>query len=464
MIKNPKYYESPHKIAMAPKGTPVLLALSGGADSTSLLYNLVSEGKEAGYTVFAAHVNHNIRLCGYDNEAARDEEFCRRLCEKLGVKLFVLNAHVPEIAKQTGESIEGAARRVRYDFFSEIMEENDIPILVTAHNANDNFETQLFNLCRGSGISGMVGIPKCRPLHNGKLVVRPILSGNKAEILEFCSENGISYVEDSTNSELDATRNKLRNLIIPELADIFPAVQRSAYRLSEAASEISDYMKGEAQSFIESFCEIDSELCIPLNEFKFKHVALRKSVITLISKELDLSLESVHIDSILSLAERGVPHSKIDLPSGFACSIEDGCVCFAKSCEEKQDDGYNIPLIDVTYIPNAEFCVSIGKKLNDGAYSPYASATLYSDKIKKGLLSGLACVRTRTAGDKIIDGGNTKKLKKLMCDKKIPLKERNILPLICLDGEIVYAPLCAICDEAKRRGEGEVEIFIYKKS
>ena len=121
MKKIPTYYESPHKIAGVGASEPVLLGLSGGADSTSLLYNLVEDGKKNGFTVYAAHVNHNIRLDGYKNEAARDEEFCHKLCDKLGVKLFVKSVDVPALARERGESLEGVARDVRYAFFFEIM-------------------------------------------------------------------------------------------------------------------------------------------------------------------------------------------------------------------------------------------------------------------------------------------------------------------------------------------------------
>ncbi len=470
MIKIPTYYKSPHKIAGVNSKAPVLLGLSGGADSVSLLYNLLASAEDEGFEVFAAHVNHNIRLDGYNNEAARDEQFCRELCDSLGVKLFVASIDVPALAKSTGESIEGAARRARYDFFSEVMEMEGISLLVTAHNATDNFETQIFNLCRGSGISGLSGIPESRELGDGKLIVRPILSGTKAEILEFCSENSVFYVTDSTNFETDATRNKIRNLIVPELEKIFPAAQCAAARLSASASDIADYMRCQAISYLDSEAVAhDSELSFPACSFNNLHIALRREIVSCASKKLQISIEYTHIQSIITLIERAIPHSSIDLPDGYLCKIEDGYAVISnedKPCDNSPE--YEIPFdSSVIEIDSRGFCVAMGEdsiaKIDDKIYSLYTSATIKSDKIKNSLLSGRGIIRSRREGDRIIDGGNTKKIKKLMCDKKIPLKTRASIPLICLDGEIIYAPMCAICDDAKRCGEGEIQIFIYKK-
>lgn len=470
MIKLPTYYTSPHKIAGVDAKHPVLLALSGGADSVSLLYNLIDESRTVGFTVFAAHVNHNIRLDEYNNEAMRDEEFCRDLCDSLGVKLFVESVDVPSLAKESGESIEGAARRARYLFFAKVMQENDISILVTAHNATDNFETQLFNLCRGSSVAGTVGIPECRDFDGDKKIVRPILSATKGEILEFCSENSIPFVTDSTNFETDATRNKIRNIILPELQKIFPAAQRSARRLAVSAAETVDFMKNEADAYLKKEARADSgKIFFSPDSFNLLHIALRREIVSSLAKDFDISLEFTHIQSVITLIERAIPHSRIDLPKSLICRLEDGMVIFEIEREILASHlDYEIPFDGkFAMIPNTDFCVVAGSEnlsLLDGkSYTPYSGAILKSNKIKDGLLSGRASVRSRREGDRIVDGGNTKKLKKLMCDKKIPLEIRNSIPLLCLDGEIVYAPMCAISDSAKMDGEEETRIFIYKK-
>ena len=132
----------------------ILVAFSGGADSSLLLYALHDLCKENDFSLFAAHVNHGIR----GDEAIRDRDFCVGVCKKMGIEIFVLDADVPSIARETGKSIESAARDVRYDFFADVMAKNDIDILATAHNADDNLETLIFRLARGTGLRGLCGI------------------------------------------------------------------------------------------------------------------------------------------------------------------------------------------------------------------------------------------------------------------------------------------------------------------
>ncbi len=468
MTKLPTYYNSPHEIAGVDKKAPVLLALSGGADSVSLLYNLVTESKSEGFEVFAAHVNHNIRLDGYGNEAKRDEDFCRELCERLGIRLFVKSVDVPTLAKALGESIEGAARRVRYEFFSEIMREQGISLLVTAHNASDNFETQIFNLCRGSSLAGICGIPRRRSFDGDKLIVRPILSGTKAEILGFCEENSISFVTDSTNLETDATRNKIRNIIVPELEKIFPSAQSAAARLAMTAADAVEYISGQAQAYLDGASATDGKISFSCESFLSLHISLQREVVSLAAKKLGVGLEYTHIQSVVRLIANGVPHSGLNLPSGLICRIEDGRAVISAKDEDVVSADYEISFNgSLAELDSAGFCVVAGEKnlskINTEIYTLYTNATLKGDKIKDGLLAGRGMLRSRREGDRIIDGGNTKRLKKLMCDKKIPMNIRNSLPILTLDGEIVYVPMCAISDSAKRGDEGEIQIFIYKK-
>lgn len=464
MKKTPNYYESPHKIAGVDNHEAVLIGLSGGADSTSLLYNLVEDGRLNGFTVYAAHVNHNIRLEDFNNEAARDENFCRELCDRLGVRLFVKSVDIPALAKKRGESIEGVARNERYAFFSEIMERENISVLVTAHNASDSFETQLFNLCRGGGIGGLAGIPKLRTLDNGRVVARPILSATKSEILEFCRENYISFVEDSTNDCCDVTRNKLRHTAVPALCDIFPAAQRSAMRFSAVASEISDYMLSSAVEFIENGAEIgETSASLPLNKFNSLHIALRRAVVSRVAKGLGVGLEYVHIQSVIELSERAVAHSMLNLPDSLECSIENARLCFLLRKDTLPEPEPFDMNFDGKRAEIGEYLISI-ERVDAIGSTLYASAELFSDRIAEAVASGRASLRSRREGDRIVDGGNGKKIKKLMCDKGIPSRERAEIPLLCVDGEIIYAPLCAICDNAKRIGEKITEIFIYKKS
>ena len=455
----PSYFKDPHTLAGLDEREPVLVALSGGSDSSALLHLLCVLKQKRDFPLYAAHVNHNIRTEAFGNEAARDEAFCASLCSSLGVELFVHRADVPQIAQTEGKSIETAARDVRYDFFAKIMEQKGIRILATAHNADDNLETQIFNLCRGCGIEGISGIPTVRPLdRKGQCVaVRPLLSATKQEIFELCRQNHIEYVSDSTNFEDDCTRNKLRLNLIPMLREIFPSPEKSGARLSDAAREDNDFITSEAKRFLEG-CE-----SINTCQLSTLHPAVAKRVIKLrFDETFAASLEKVHVDEVLKFAASG-KNGCISLPSLTKAVFTDGVLTFEPDKTEKDAaESYEFPLSEGFNIINGTlFAVCITKcgcnqPIIDVNYSLYASADL------KGEHNELYA-RNRRAGDAILDGGVHKKLKKLMCDKKVPLSDRDTLPLIISREEIIYTPLCAISDIARaKKAEREFNISIYK--
>lgn len=452
-------FTEPHTLTKLNKTEPILLGLSGGADSSALLHLLCLYRERAGCEIFAAHLNHGIRTEEYGNEALRDENFCRSICEKLNVRLFIKRLDIPSMSKISGKSLETEARDARYAFFAEIMRQNKIKILATAHNADDNLETQLCNLARGCGIDGMIGIPECRPMSeiDGAIVIRPILKAQKSEFLSFCAENSIQYVTDSTNFHDDCTRNVIRNNVIPKLSSLFPSLQKSALRLSRAAAEDSDFIFYEAKSFLDS-CNGKIEA----SKLKALHISVRKRVIMLaFDKECGSSLENVHISDILALLDSQKNGVSVSLPNKKRAEIIDGYLhfgddnrdrCTTESYSQKLDFGLNP-------IKNTPFAVFVGKSApsdNVGGCKPYAKATIKDTGAK-------LYVKNRSSGEFITDGGVNKKIKKLMCDKKVPLLDRDILPIICADGQAIYVPLCAVSDSVKSKNEVDcLYIAIYK--
>ena len=189
-------------------GDSVLVALSGGADSVFLLNIMLLLKDEFNLSIYAAHINHMLR----GKEADYDEEFCRTLCKKNDIKLFTHRADVALIAKETSVSEEVAGRNVRYTFFNEILEKENIQKIATAHNFDDNIETVFMRFIRGTGISGLCGIP-----YKNNNIIRPILDIKRSEIEDFLSECNADYVTDKTNFEQIYTRNKIRLGIIPEI-------------------------------------------------------------------------------------------------------------------------------------------------------------------------------------------------------------------------------------------------------
>lgn len=208
-----------------PREIPVVVAVSGGADSVALLACLC----ELGYVCVAAHCNFHLR----GDESMRDMRFVEALTERLGVDLYVRDFNVPEAMAATGESLEMACRRLRYEWFDELLTTLRAGDVAVGHHREDNVETFFLNLARGSGIAGLTGMSYRRD-H----VIRPLLDCSRAQIEEYLNKRGLDYVVDSTNLELDCRRNCLRNSLLPELERLLPGalagVERSMRMLADA--------------------------------------------------------------------------------------------------------------------------------------------------------------------------------------------------------------------------------------
>ena len=446
----PKGFTPPHLLSGLCKDAPILIGLSGGADSGALLYMLTLYSKESGAKIYAAHVNHGIRGA----EADRDEEFCRKLCSELGVEFFSVKLDVPRIAEERGDSIETAARDLRYEFFDGLMAEHSIPILATAHNANDNLETVIFNLVRGSSLTGMCGIPQTRACRYGT-VIRPILSMSKDEIYDFCHKNGLSYVTDSTNADTEYTRNMIRARIIPLLTEINSGAIKNASRLTASLRADSLCLESMKDMFLEGLCDENSVETEKINGSP--DAISNRAIVELYKRVSDGStLEYTHIDAVRKLCARSVPHSSIDLPAGIVAVIEDGRVIFEPRKEKTEYSDYVFPLTEGENRISQTNCEII-ILYSQNAKIIYKNSILTS--IDSAKIFGSVYARSRRGGDKILSGGMHKSVKKLMCEKKIPPELRQRLPVICDDKGILAIPAVAVRDGAKK-ADGDLKIVV----
>lgn len=234
---------------MSDGAATICAALSGGADSVSLLLALCALKDELGVEIAACHLNHGLR----GGESDADERFCWELCERLLVPLYSKKINVAELV-QKHESLEEAARRARYAFFGEALERfGEKCVLATAHSANDNAETVLLNLTRGTGLLGLCGIPPVRVF--GDLgehrVIRPLIGCTRSEIEQYLNGAGQDYVTDKTNLSEDYTRNKLRRRVLPELAAINPSVVSTIGRMTENLRADSVFLQSLAKKAFE---------------------------------------------------------------------------------------------------------------------------------------------------------------------------------------------------------------------
>ena len=218
----------------------VTAAVSGGADSVALLHSLKMLERELDIRLSACHVNHNLR----GEESDGDEAYVRSLCRELDVPLRVFSVDVSgSVAKH--QSVEERARELRYEAFASMSNELGSKV-ATAHNACDNTETVLLNLLRGTGLKGLCGIPPVRDN-----LIRPLILCTRDEIEEYCRDNGLKYVTDSTNASTAYTRNKIRLGIIPKLLEINPSLHEGVGRMTLALSEDSRFLEDMARTALD---------------------------------------------------------------------------------------------------------------------------------------------------------------------------------------------------------------------
>lgn len=441
---------------------PMLIALSGGADSRVLFHLAALHCRRHGSQFYACHVNHGIR----GDEAIRDRDFCVALAKDCPecADIFVLNADVPALAAASGNSLELEARRVRYSFFESIMTENNIPILVTAHNADDNLETLIFNLTRGSGAKGMCGIPESRPTPGG-ILIRPMLGIPKSEILEYCRANSLQYVTDSTNSSQEYTRNLIRARIIPCLEEINPSVRQAAARLSESMKELCGYTFGQAEEYL------PADGCPSVSLLSKAPAPLLTAALSTVAERNGIDLCAVHLSALANLITEAKDGTSLSLPDKKRAVIYGDSLCFEHDDRVAvEPTPFDVPLSEGSLSPSS--CCQMQVSLTDrgcdislsltlnreksinskNVYKLDIRAHIISDKINKLSLSeNRLRLRTRRPGDRIASGGINKSIKKLMCDRSLPRAARDRIPLLCLGDEVLWVPGVATADQTKCR-------------
>ncbi|MGM9643399.1 MAG: tRNA lysidine(34) synthetase TilS [Eubacteriales bacterium] len=425
-----------------------LLALSGGADSVCLFHLLVKTG--ARFAV--AHVNHGIR----GEEALRDEEFCRALAEKHGVEFHLLRADVPSIARERGENVEEAARNVRYAFFAELMRENGIPFLLTAHNATDNAETLLLALARGVSPSGACGIPRERELEYGR-VIRPLLSFTKTEITEYCRANSHEFVTDSTNSDVTYSRNRIRHRVLPELEIINPAAAEAISRFTQAQREDGEFLDGLALDFLEKHGLDREKLCRLA-------CPVAKRVLAISARRAGAAPESVHVRAMLEALKSG---AGVSLPGGVVFAVRGEKAEFAPECRIPKRERSVYPDIEPIKLCKGEnrfgdailnvVCSELTKDCPQ-VHNLSTKAHINLDTIKEQLIA-----RPRREGDRILIGGRHRSVKKLISERMsaLPLEVRRALPVITDGEEIVWVPGLAVADAYDAKNSGKVLTVDY---
>ncbi len=437
---------TPQTLAGAAPDTPVLVALSGGADSSALLHLLAQQGKREHFTVSAAHVNHCIRGA----EAERDRDFCIALAKQYGVKLYLDEVDVPAIAARSGTSVEEAARKVRYAFFERIMREEGIPLLVTAHHADDQLETFLFRLCRGTTDVGLCGIAPVRVFAGGYLV-RPLLEVTRREILQYCADRSLQYVTDSTNADTAYARNRLRAEVVPVLETLFCEPQRRVSALTEELREDSAYLGAIAREFLHKH---ERDECLPCSAVReLPPPILRRVLDAWLQQTVGQGCERVHKEAVRSLlVDARARNAEVALPKGLIAVRDGDRLCVTKRSPEAIS--FFEPLqLGEWVTPDGKYRIFVKKttektKINNLSTQTYIILHTDFDIIKSGLYW-----RTLKEGDRLLCNGMHKRLRRLYREAGISARERFELPLLCDAEGVLWAPYVGAREGLPEAGE-----------
>lgn len=439
MQKNIRF-TPPWELAEKAPHSAVLLAFSGGADSCALLHLLAQDARKEGYELLLAHVNHGIR----GEEALRDRAFCERIAKQYRLEICFADLDVPALAKQSGRGLEEEAREARYAFFAELMQARKIGLLATAHHADDNLETILFRIARGTSLRGLGGIHPTRAFGSEGILVRPLLQATRQEILQYCEQNCLEYVTDSTNADTAYSRNRLRADVIPVLEELFANPQHRAIELCEQMRADEDFLSAAAEAFLR---ENLSSKGLPIHALKALHASIkRRALLLYFCERIGSDPEGVHLSALVQMLEQGCNGLQVTLPNGWCAVTEGGYFCLRLQ-EIVQGKPFRFAFLEgCQSLPESNIKILV-KKDERATNVHNLSTTSYIN------LKGLSAImidtlywRSRQEGDTIYMGGMTRKLRKLYNQKQIPLRLREQLPLLCDEQGIVWAPFVGARD------------------
>lgn len=399
------------------------MGLSGGADSMALFHLLYANKEKLDIKLVALHVNHGLR-----KESDSEEVFITDYCKKLGVECVVKKLDMGSSAKPQGLSTEMWARKLRYEFFEAEAEKYGAKI-ATAHSLSDRCETVIFNLCRGTSLKGMCGIPAVR----GN-IIRPLINCTRTDIETYCTENNIEYVTDKTNFSEEYSRNKIRLKVVPVLRQINPKTEQLIGDFSQEMEQIYTFLTQLSDTLYRN--------SISLNGFHLETIQKQDDVVikfflrNILDRYGCLSKENIN-DILQGIRAGGFCRQ---LSKDIVCQIKNGYLTFFKpkvSVKEKNTEIIPIETGETAVFMGEEYIIreismqelEKNKKIDKN----YLNNCIDCDTINCKLF-----LRTRRTGDSFTfsDRKVTKTLKKLFTEDKIPLKLRDSLAVLT-DGENV---------------------------
>ena len=401
-------------------GDGIVIGLSGGADSVALthfLRNLTNFD----FKIVCVHIHHGLR----GDEADRDARFCEDFCKQLDVDLIVFKKDAAAKAQEIGVSVEEAGRILRYSCFNDVLQKRGYDKIAVAHNLNDMAETVIMQTMRGAG--GIRGIPAT----NGN-IIRPLIDITREAILAYCERHGLLYCTDSTNEANDYTRNWIRNVLLPQIADnLNPSAPYALQRLAKISAEEDTFLYNIAKN-ASAKCIKSSEIdiIIDLNELGKHDIAIKRRIMHLALAEVFGSERDItfgHVESVLSLASSR-SGKRVSLPKGFVAEKMYHEICI-KIPDTAQDFSIVLPIDTPIYVSQIDAWIHLGNNIvRENAFTKALDCGKITDVL----------IRTRLPGDKIrFSGVGTKKIKDFLIDKKIPRGLRETAVFIACKQDII---------------------------
>ena len=401
----------------------VLIGLSGGADSTVLTFLMHEYAEENGLRLYAFHLHHGIRGA----EADRDLRHVQSFCDALQIPLTAEYADIPALAKEHGEGLEACARRERHDRMERCRVRLGCDVIALAHNANDVLETMLFRLARGTSLRGMRGI-----LPKSGHIIRPLCDATREDILRFAQDEGLSFVEDSTNNNTDYTRNYIRHEIVPRMCKVHSNAVRNAVRTAHALQR--------EDAFLEDAASRTDGTHDPV-------LTARRAVSAYYETEGHTELSAEHIERLTALVQDGVTGQCLSLPGNLRAQKTPRGIVFLPE-DRCEPVSFSLPVAEgFTVLPNGcALFVSRSpkdKKSDTNIYKYSIQGAINSAKI-----FGVIRVRSRMGRDTVRYGGMNRQAKKLIQSTPFPPSVRQAIPVVCDDDGVLWLPGFPACDRA----------------